>query len=235
MTVAEQGLVLVSASSDYTITLPTAVGNTGLTYKFKKTDANYNCITLDGNGSETINYENADGVPKETYARLNTYGAEVTVVSDGSNWQVINEAMGQVPECWAYLGSNQLDLTHSTWIKVLLDAESYDIGSNFANYKFTAPISGKYFVNGKLSWVHNTLVADERYIIAVYKNGASISTVTSQASSIAGLTMSLLSPTQLTKDDYLELYAYQDTDVDTCDIQSGSALTSLIIELVSKE
>ncbi|MHA1304816.1 MAG: hypothetical protein ACTSPI_14050, partial [Candidatus Heimdallarchaeaceae archaeon] len=131
MTVAEAGVVLVSASSDYTITLPTAVGNTGLTYKFKKTDANYNCITLDGNGSETINYENADGVPKETYARLNTYGAEVTLVSDGSNWQAYDEALGQVPECHVYRDGSQSDVPTNQNMQIAFNAEIYDIGNNY--------------------------------------------------------------------------------------------------------
>jgi len=131
LTVDEAGVVLVSASSDYTITLPTAVGNTGLTYKFKKTDANYNCITLDGDGSETINYENADGVPKLTYSRLNTYGAEVTLVSDGSNWQAYDEAMGQVPECYVSLSANQENLIDNTTLRVEFDTEISDIGSNY--------------------------------------------------------------------------------------------------------
>jgi len=131
LTVAEAGVVLVSASSDYTITLPTAVGNTGLTYKFKKTDANYNCITLDGDGTETINYKNADGVPKETYARLNTYCAEVTLVSDGSNWQVYDEALGQVPECWVYLSTDQLNLLTGKVLVIEFDSTVEDIGSNF--------------------------------------------------------------------------------------------------------
>jgi len=133
MTVAEAGVVLVSASSDYTITLPTAVGNTGLTYKFKKIDANYNCITLDGNGSETINYENADGVPKETYARLNTYGAEVTLVSDGSNWQAYDEALGQVPYCNVYVGTVQEDIPSGILTIVNYGSETTDIGDNFTN------------------------------------------------------------------------------------------------------
>jgi len=130
LTVAEAGVVLVSASSDYTITLPTAVGNTGLTYKFKKTDANYNCITLDGDGSETINYENADGVPKETYARLNTYGAEVTLVSDGANWQAYDEALGQVPYARVRLSANQLDLGGAQQ-RLEFDTKVLDIGNNF--------------------------------------------------------------------------------------------------------
>jgi len=131
MTVDEAGTVLVSASSDYTITLPTAVGNTGLTYHFKKTDANYNCITLDGDGTETINYENSTSAPVQTYARLNTYGAEVTLVSDGSNWQAYDEKLGQVPFCRAYLNGNQLNLTSAVYARVELNAETYDIGDNF--------------------------------------------------------------------------------------------------------
>jgi len=131
LTVDEAGTVLVSASSDYTITLPTAVGNTGLTYHFKKTDANYNLITLDGDGTETFNYENADGVPKETYARLNTYCAEVTVVSDGSNWQVYDESLGQMPDAQVYLSENQLNLDNNTYNRIEFDSENYDIGSNY--------------------------------------------------------------------------------------------------------
>jgi len=171
MTVAEQGVVLVSASSDYTITLPTTVGNTGLTYKFKKTDANYNCITLDGNGSETINYENADGVPKETYARLNTYGAEVTLVSDGSNWQAYDEKLGQVPECWAYLSSSQTNITDNTITIVNLDTIYKDIGSNFntTTHRFIAPISGEYSVAGSI--MYDDIVTDKDYHIFVCKNG----------------------------------------------------------------
>jgi len=131
LTVAEAGLIKVSAASAYTLTLPTAVGHEGLTYHFVKTDANYNLITLDANGTETFNFPNDDGVPKETYTRLNTYCAEVTVVSDGANWQCINEKMGQVPKCYVYLSSNQLNFTSGVVQFVDFDTKSYDIGNNF--------------------------------------------------------------------------------------------------------
>jgi len=139
LTPAEAGTILVSAASAYTITLPTAVGNTGLTYHFKKTDANYNLITLDGDGTETINYKNSTSAPVLTYARLNTYCAEVTVVSDGSNWQVISETMGQVPECYVYLGAAQENIPDATYIIIDYTDEETDIGSNFNN---TTRISG---------------------------------------------------------------------------------------------
>lgn len=132
LTVAEAGTILVSAAGGaYTITLPTAVGNAGLTYHFIKTDANYTLITLDGDGTETFNYENSTGAPVLTYPRLNTYCAEVTVVSDNANWQVMNEILGQVPECKVSLGSDQLNLTNNVQLLVLYDTEVYDIGSNY--------------------------------------------------------------------------------------------------------
>jgi len=131
LNVNEAGTILVSAAAAYTITLPTAVGNIGLTYHFIKTDANYKLITLDGDGTETINYENATGAPKLTYNRLNTYCAEVTVISDGANWQVIDEAMGQVPSCWVYLSENQLNLKDQIENRAELDTKQYDIGNNF--------------------------------------------------------------------------------------------------------
>ena len=141
LTEAEAGTILVSAAGGaYTVTLPTAVNNAGLTYHFIKTDANYTLITLAANGAETFNYENSTGAPVATYARLNTYCAEVTVVSDGSNWQCINERLGQVPMVSAYKdGGNQENIVNILWTVVDLDTEDLDIGNNF---NMTTWISG---------------------------------------------------------------------------------------------
>jgi len=140
LTVAEAGLIKVSAASAYTLTLPTAVGHEGLTYHFVKTDTNYNLITLDADGTETFNFPNDDGVPKETYTRLNTYCAEVTVVSDGSNWQCINEKLGQVPECKTGLSIDAENLVDNTPLCIIpFDTADYDIGSNF---DFSTWVSG---------------------------------------------------------------------------------------------
>jgi hypothetical protein len=92
LTQAEAGVILVSAGVGYTLTLPAASGNTGLTYTVIKTDDNANIITLDGNGAETIN-------GAATYTALNAQYDYVTIVCDGSNWEVVNEvvAAGTVP------------------------------------------------------------------------------------------------------------------------------------------
>jgi hypothetical protein len=64
----------------FTVTLPAAAGVSGQSISVKKTDASANAITVDGNGSETI-----DGAA--TLA-LSTRYAAVTLWSDGSNWWV---------------------------------------------------------------------------------------------------------------------------------------------------
>ena len=129
LTVAEAGLILVSDA--HTETLPTASGNTGLTYHFVKTDWDYDLITLEGDGAETFNYENSTGSPNLTYLRLNTPLAEVTIVSDGSNWQVTNEAMGQIPEAYVGLNAAQNNVKDSIFSQVIFNEESYDIGNNY--------------------------------------------------------------------------------------------------------
>ena len=236
LTEAMGGTVLVSAAgAAYTITLPTAVGNTGLTYHFIKTDANYTLITLAANGAETFNYESSTGAPVATYPRLNTYCAEVTVVSDGANWQCINERLGQVPECRVYLSTNQLNLTKSTWTLVLYDTESYDIGSNFntTTHKFIVPIPGKYQIIDVLCWYGASVVATKNYTTQ-YRIGASAQqTHTAHSSLVANVVNSLLDVAILAIADEITIWAVNDSGVDTVDIDCDTYYP-LIIKLISK-
>lgn len=68
-------------TSTYTITLPTAVGIAGREYTFVKSGAS-GTITIDGDGSETIN-----GTTTKT---LTTQYDVLTVISNGSNWLIID-------------------------------------------------------------------------------------------------------------------------------------------------
>jgi hypothetical protein len=70
-----------ATTAAFTITLPTAVGISGRVYVIKKVDASVNAITVDGNGTETI-----DG--SLTYS-LNSQWQSVTIQSDGTNWVII--------------------------------------------------------------------------------------------------------------------------------------------------
>jgi hypothetical protein len=82
--VQTDNVILCDATSGaITINLPAANGtrNTGKVYTIKKTDSSGNAITVDANGSQTI-----DGAL--TYALASQY-KYVTIISDGANWHVI--------------------------------------------------------------------------------------------------------------------------------------------------
>lgn len=69
-------------SAGFTVTLPTAVGFTGLWFRIKKTDATVNALTIATTSSQTI-----DG---ETSIVFTTPYQGVTVLSNGTNWSVIS-------------------------------------------------------------------------------------------------------------------------------------------------
>ena len=229
LTVQEAGIVLVSAGSAYTITLPTASGHTGLRYHFVKTDYNYNLITLDGDGAETFNYENSTGSPNLTYLRLNTPLAEVTIVSDGSNWQVTNEAMGQVPECFVSLGTPMETVADETPTKILLDTEVYDIGSNFANNKFIVPISGKYLLMAQIGVQGDV---DKFWRNAFYKDAGLWLYIDVPISVTATLFVQNMVSSSLAKNEEIELYTYQNGGANK-DVYAD--VTYMTIRLISKD
>lgn len=69
-------------ANTFTVTLPTAVGITGRQYIIKNSGTGV--ITVDGNGSETI-----DG--QTTWALPAQYDS-ITIMSDGANWKIIGKA-----------------------------------------------------------------------------------------------------------------------------------------------
>ncbi len=69
-----------AASGNIIITLYTAINNKGKVLKFKKIDSSANTITIDGNGSETI-----DGSITKV---LSTQYSILSIVSDGTNWYI---------------------------------------------------------------------------------------------------------------------------------------------------
>lgn len=73
-------IVLADTSSNFALTLPTAVGNTGKVFYIKKIAA-ANILTIDTTGGQTI-----DGAAT---VAVTTQWTSYTLVSDGANWLVI--------------------------------------------------------------------------------------------------------------------------------------------------
>jgi uncharacterized protein (TIGR02145 family) len=77
--------VVLCNTGPYTVTLPAAASNTGRVYYIKNIDTDGDDITVDGNGVETI-----DG--SVTYI-LDCEKDVISIISDGSNWFIIDKDM----------------------------------------------------------------------------------------------------------------------------------------------
>lgn len=83
-------LVFLNASGGaFTATLPTAASVAGKVYVLKKTGTDLNIVTIATTSSQTI-----DGVIGTT---LNTPNETLMIVSDGSNWQILER---RIPSVW---------------------------------------------------------------------------------------------------------------------------------------
>lgn len=79
--VTDDTILADATAGAFTITLPTAVGNTGKTYFVKKIDSTSSNVTLDGAGSETI-----DGSATRV---ISLQYEAFTIQSDGSVWWIL--------------------------------------------------------------------------------------------------------------------------------------------------
>jgi hypothetical protein len=104
----------------------------------------------------------------------------------------------------------------TTWTKVQINNELVDYGSDFdssSNYRFTAPSDGLYSLSGQ---ARVPLAAQgDVMAVAIYVNGASKhkgDLITNGASGSQSHSASVSCPViYMDKDDYAELYVYQDT------------------------
>lgn len=79
---ATDDVILADASgAAFTLTLPTAVSNTGKVFYIKKTDSSVNAVTIATTSSQTI-----DGSTTRT---ISDQYVTLAVVSDGSNWEIL--------------------------------------------------------------------------------------------------------------------------------------------------
>jgi len=134
----------------------------------------------------------------------------------------------------AYLDTaSQENLTNGENTKVLLNAENFDPDSCFANYKYTAQVSGYYYVNAQVTWYGADMVADNTYLSYIYVDGFSVKARYSQASAAKYLSSPVSGLIYVAKDSYIELYARQNSGGNAVDVSYGDVLTFMDIYLVS--
>lgn len=150
-------------------------------------------------------------------AGLETDAVETAKIKDDA---VTVDKINITAKARAYLSADQTDIVNATWTKVNYDAESYDVGSNFASSKFTAPVTGYYLIVGKIDW--QDMPADISIGIALYVNGSNkvqniiLSSALDNANTVDCTDIRLL-----TANDYVEMYAYHLKGDNTPDIEGG--------------
>jgi len=149
----------------------------------------------------------------------NMGGAKVT---KRKPWSVINAFVG----ARAYLSATLGTTVSGATTKVLLDAESYDVGGNFAAYKFVAPVNGYYQIVGQVFFTG--CAADKAFYAIVNKNNAALAQSHSQTSAAGATAVPATDIVYLAATDYIELF-YNHNDATTVDLFAGFTYLTVVL------
>jgi len=102
-------------------------------------------------------------------------GGNTLLSSDGSGTLTLPSDLKNTPAFKAYLSSTQSSISHDTWVKLNINAESYDTNNAYdtSTYKFTPAVVGKYYLNAT-AYIYNSSNYPRRAGIKIYKNGSPI-------------------------------------------------------------
>ena len=150
--------ILGSASGgSWTLTLPTAVGITGKIFIIGRSDQTLaNAITVDGNASETIN--------GSANLKLATQGERIKIVSDGTNWQLLERFIPSVWTAFTPTGSWVTNTTYTGMWRRSGDSIDLQYVLNLSG----APTSASLTLN----IVSGLTMDNTKFIGAVYGTGA---------------------------------------------------------------
>lgn len=188
-----------------------------------------------GTFDDDIRLANAKSIQQKdsggTYRDIITLnGSDVLQLGDGTNMEVV---LGSRTMCRAYLSSAQNNLADSSFTKVLLDAESFDIGSDFdtTNSRFVAPVTGYYDVYGTVGF-KNT-IDGARLGAFIYANETRYSSGACNIGSTKFIEQPVADLVYVESGQYIELYAYVNAGAATIDLQNEETATYLSIRLVA--
>jgi len=130
----------------------------------------------------------------------------------------------------AYPTSNQTGVATDT--QVTLGTEDYDTGADFASNTYTVPVTGYYFIGGKITCSVTTVEANKEYICIIKVNDATALTGYSHSSLVKAVTPMVADIIKLTVADTVKLYL-QHGATGNQTILAGSLYTFLACHLVS--
>ena len=134
-----------------------------------------------------------------------------------------------VSGCHVTLSGNQ-SIAGSSYVKVLLDTETWDLDDEFASNKFTVKTAGRYFIIVQTHMAD--MAADQKLQNFIYKNGSDACNARNNTSSAGGLTAITATVLILAVDDYIESYVYNG-DSTARDATAGYNGTYMMIQRVT--
>lgn len=151
-TTSDEVVLADTSGGAWTLTLYTASGNTGKQIRIKKTDSSTNALTIDGNATETI-----DG---STTIKLFVQYDAVTLVSDGTNWSIVDKTAPSIKVFGEGNGGTALtaDTTNIDFTEVTDNTASFD------GTTFTAPKDMDVLVAGSVQFTANASASISAYI-----------------------------------------------------------------------
>ncbi len=225
-----------TSSGAITVNLPVA-SNTGKIYVIKKSDSSANAVTIDADGTETI-----DG--NVTYTLSNQYDF-VVLQSSGTEWKIIagfshNPTLPGQPRISDFTnaqhdhsnaanggslvlpphafsvhrnGVNQT-ISSGAYTKVQFTTEEFDTSNEFdnaTNYRFTPTVAGKFLLTAG-AYLDTDANTNTPFKVIIYKNGSVYKEGYDYAIATtgrAGVTVSVV--VDVSVGDYFEVYVRHDT------------------------
>jgi len=163
LTSGENNVVVDATIADFTVTLPTAVGNNGLAYKVTKSTL-ANLVTVDANGSEEIG-----GYLTVVLSDINDC---IIFVSDGSDWVILSDDRSHSVK---YTDTSGQSISHNTLTKVSFDTVKWDKRSLFSTDTTTVDANGKYTLKTRFLFESSSAWEDaESSRLFVYVNNSEV-------------------------------------------------------------
>jgi len=122
-----------------------------------------------------LEVEQLDTLSSNASSTLTIGGTNTTTIAFGPNVTTTPSSLANTPAFKAYLSSTQSSISHDTWVKLNINAESYDTNNAYdtSTYKFTPAVVGKYYLNAT-AYIYNSSNYPRRAGIKIYKNGSPI-------------------------------------------------------------
>ena len=210
-TISTQHLIS-GTTSNYTVTLPAASGNTGKFISFRISTSATKLFTIDGNASETI-----DG----SLTRIMWAGESATLYCDGSNWFKVSGKTRPTQAKIYYTTSPAASIADATVVTTPFNSTTIDntgLMADLTNDRINVIRPGQYIINAQITYSGaanastgvsaNSLNTQTR----INKNGSLIANTSSYVASGATSYPAILSVTvdvAANSTDYYTTHAYQ--------------------------